>query len=76
MEESERKRRKRSGTVTKSKLIAGVPSDVVSAIGCKNDNVIIYLHGGAFVLGIGSYAVSFREAALCVQRLRLSFRAN
>ena len=55
MEEREKKRHKKNCTVTKRKEIAGVPVDIVAAVGSKNDDVIIYLHGGAFVLGIASY---------------------
>lgn len=61
MEESDQKRRKRSGTVTKRKEIAGVSVDVTAAVGSANDDVIIYLHGGAFVLGIASYQRMYAE---------------
>ena len=61
MDEKEQKRRKRSGTVTKSKEIAGVPVDVIAALGSENDDVIIYLHGGAFVLGVASYQKMYAE---------------
>ena len=61
MEEREKKRHKKNCTVTKRKEIAGVPVDIVAAVGSKNDDVIIYLHGGAFVLGIASYQRMYAE---------------
>ena len=43
---------KRKGVLTKKKQFGGVPVEVTSSLRGKTGDTILYLHGGAFVLGI------------------------
>lgn len=58
----ELQRRKRKGTVMRKKTLGGVPVEVTAGVGCKTDDLILYLHGGAFTLGIFSQHRRYAEA--------------
>ena len=44
------------------KEIGAVPVEITAAVGIRNEEVIIYLHRGAFVLGIAFYHRKYAEA--------------
>lgn len=62
IDQIESKRRRRKGTVMRKKTLGGVPVEVTAGVGCKTDNIILYLHGGAFTLGIFSQQRRYAEA--------------
>lgn len=59
--ENEKKHKKKRGTVTKRKQIAGVPVEVTAAVGCRNNDLIIYIHGGSYILGIAFHHRMYAE---------------
>lgn len=65
MGENELSRRRKKGTVMLKKNMAGVPVEITAATGGSNTDYILYLHGGAFVLGIAYYHRKYAEALAC-----------
>ena len=62
MAQRESGRRRKKGVVTRKKEISGVPVELTASVGKRNNDIIIYLHGGAFVLGIAFYHRKYAEA--------------
>ncbi len=55
-------RNSRRGVLTKKKLFGGVPVEVTSSLHGKTGDTIVYIHGGAFVLGIFPHHRKYAEA--------------
>ena len=52
----------RKGVLTKKKIFGGVPVEVTSSLHGKTGNIIVYIHGGAFVLGIFPHHRKYAES--------------
>ncbi len=61
LEDNNKKYKKRRGTVTKRKEIAGVPVEVAASTGCRNNDVIVFIHGGSYILGIAFHHRMYAE---------------
>lgn len=65
MDEKEKSRKRKKGTAMLRKEISGVPAEITASTGAVNRDFILYLHGGAFVLGIAFYHRKYAEALAC-----------